>query len=282
MDKVSHPLVCNESLVCDILSRLPVKSLMRFKCVCKPWQSLIKNDRHFIDLHFTRSNTAPTPLSILIGVYNLEKSREVSLLLTELLLPSDGEDEHEGGGRGTTVQRKILGPCSATSYRLLNGLICYIDRDDVKIHRVCIHNPSTRESTSWVSSMIREQYGEDYVNTVLDANGCAIREASFAVSCEFGYDPATKEHKVVSLWGISKWDMDNNLISDECVCEVWTVGSNSWRRIDDYPRYDFVSRGFMSANYANGSIYWLDYPRSDEHCIIEFNVGRKVSKNLTS
>ncbi|KAI3994334.1 hypothetical protein MKX01_012591, partial [Papaver californicum] len=44
-----------EAIVCEILSRLPVKALMRFKCVCKTWQPFIRDDRHFIDLHCTRS-----------------------------------------------------------------------------------------------------------------------------------------------------------------------------------------------------------------------------------
>nr|GMD44601.1 putative F-box protein At1g19160 [Ipomoea batatas] len=38
--------------VIDILARLPVKSLMRFKCVCKFFYSLIKNNRQFMDKHY--------------------------------------------------------------------------------------------------------------------------------------------------------------------------------------------------------------------------------------
>ncbi|KAI3848110.1 hypothetical protein MKW92_020679 [Papaver armeniacum] len=45
-----------DMIVCDILSRIPAKSLMRFKCVSKPWCSLIK-DPYFVDLHFTKSKT---------------------------------------------------------------------------------------------------------------------------------------------------------------------------------------------------------------------------------
>ncbi|KAI3928476.1 hypothetical protein MKW98_024077, partial [Papaver atlanticum] len=46
-------------IVCEILSRLPVKSLMRFKCVCKKWQFIIKDDKYFIDLYNTRSKLRP-------------------------------------------------------------------------------------------------------------------------------------------------------------------------------------------------------------------------------
>ncbi|XP_026445041.1 putative F-box protein At5g42430 [Papaver somniferum] len=284
MDKVSHPLVCNESLLCEILSRLPVKSLMRFKCVSKPWLYLIKKDRYFIDLHFTRSNTAPKSISMLVAVFDSEKNKEMSLLSTEIMLPYGGEDEHEGGGgRGVgTIQRKLLGPCSATRHRFLNGLICYIEKDEVKIDRVCVQNPSTGESTPWVSSLIRQQFGEDCSSVVLNANGSATYKISPTLSsCEFGYDPVTKEHKVVGLWGTGKWDMDGKIISEKCVCEVWTVGSNSWRRIDDHPRHDLVKMGFKSTKYANGSIYWLGYSCSNDHCIIEFNVGSEKFREIS-
>ncbi|XP_030547687.2 F-box/kelch-repeat protein At3g06240-like [Rhodamnia argentea] len=51
-----------EDIIIDILLRLPVKSLMRFKCVSKRWRSLI-SDQHFAKLHLERvisENVAPS------------------------------------------------------------------------------------------------------------------------------------------------------------------------------------------------------------------------------
>ncbi|KAG4377591.1 hypothetical protein AAZX31_U007800 [Glycine max] len=47
------PLLCDE-LIEQILSRLPVKPLIQFKCVCKGWNSLM-SDPYFIELHLSKS-----------------------------------------------------------------------------------------------------------------------------------------------------------------------------------------------------------------------------------
>nr|XP_023876298.1 F-box/kelch-repeat protein At3g23880-like [Quercus suber] len=44
-----------EEVVLDILARLPVKSLLRFRCVCKPWYSSIANPK-FITTHLLNHN----------------------------------------------------------------------------------------------------------------------------------------------------------------------------------------------------------------------------------
>ena len=44
-----------DELIVEILSRLPVKTLMQFKCVCKSWKTLISHDPSFVKLHLQRS-----------------------------------------------------------------------------------------------------------------------------------------------------------------------------------------------------------------------------------
>ena len=44
-----------DEIVLDILSKLPVKSLLRFRCVCKPWYSSIANPS-YISTHLLNHN----------------------------------------------------------------------------------------------------------------------------------------------------------------------------------------------------------------------------------
>ncbi|KAL3521865.1 hypothetical protein ACH5RR_014699 [Cinchona calisaya] len=61
-------------LVADILVRLPVKSLLRFRCVSKPWCFLI-DSRNFTKMHLIQSKKTSTNLTLVLGflgVYSIE------------------------------------------------------------------------------------------------------------------------------------------------------------------------------------------------------------------
>ncbi|KAI3850424.1 hypothetical protein MKW92_036686 [Papaver armeniacum] len=54
----------DDDVMVEILSRLPVKSLLRFKSVCKHWLYLIKQDKYLIDLHSNHSKSRPSLICI--------------------------------------------------------------------------------------------------------------------------------------------------------------------------------------------------------------------------
>ncbi|KAK9750700.1 hypothetical protein RND81_02G214900 [Saponaria officinalis] len=54
-NKTSRVELPNE-LIENILSRLPLKYLLRFRCVCKSWNFLIAHDSGFHNLHLRNSN----------------------------------------------------------------------------------------------------------------------------------------------------------------------------------------------------------------------------------
>ncbi|PIA31894.1 hypothetical protein AQUCO_04700034v1 [Aquilegia coerulea] len=64
----------------------------------------------------------------------------------------------------------------------------------------------------------------------------------------FGFDTISKEFKVVA---ISLWNSDGTLQSE---AQVYTLGSNSWKRLTNVPKVSFIRTG---SAFVNGSLHWL-------------------------
>ncbi|KAI3964272.1 hypothetical protein MKW92_000398 [Papaver armeniacum] len=243
----------DNTIVYEILSRLPVKSLMRFKCVSKYWLYLIEEDSYFIDLHLTRSQARPSLAYVIPLVVKDRRYPEIRYKgHDEVFLTADLS--LEGTGRADIhTMRKTNMFCCDIILRPINGLMCFVDTHK---YAVCIYNISTREASPWIQSTL-----------LLDEK---------------------KEHKVLCLWYISVGSSpeeasdDGEEASDDGddieVCEILTLGSGTWRRIHEVPPY------FLTDNLpcvpVNGSIYWCTEMFTSPHiwrgrpaCIVAFDVG---------
>ncbi|TKY65763.1 F-box/kelch-repeat protein [Spatholobus suberectus] len=135
------PPVLFDELVMEILSRLPVKSLLRFMCVSKSFESLIY-DPSFVKLHRQRSsksvnflleNTDDTldgPFLLPCSVRSLLENP--SSLIADSLSP--GFDLQNG-------EHWVVGSC--------NGLVCLASEFDHNKDKACMFrlwNPATRKT----------------------------------------------------------------------------------------------------------------------------------------
>ncbi|KAF8409671.1 hypothetical protein HHK36_005750 [Tetracentron sinense] len=185
-----------QEIMVDILLRLPVKPLGRFRCVCKSWHTSL-TDPHFIKMHLNRA-TQNDNLSLILssddGLFsvNCEAFDEAKALdLPPIQL-------------GPRII--VVGSC--------NGLICLSDYEG----RASVYNPTTREYVKLPYTPIELPFGE-------------FENYHLFSAMVFGYVPSTEELKVVRIATFEEPDGE----SCQCEMKVHTVGTESWRRIVNVP-----------------------------------------------
>ncbi|XP_026411150.1 putative F-box protein At5g62660 [Papaver somniferum] len=289
----------DEQILRDILSRLPLKSLVRFKCVSKSWQSLIEKDAWLTNSHHHRQlKTSPRLF------YSISKdiiSESPSLVIRNLMVPFPRDENVEFESHcnlcidtnhkeiiaaTTTIQavsNKELLACEQVQ-KPINGMICLIDKiesdcDKTKgDHAACLYNVITQEATPWIRSTYLAQVEK----------WCDLSELNVNRTYEFGFDPTTKEYKVICMWIISGWELqefegcgeytlyenteDNE--ADYKMCEILTLGKDTaWRRIDKVPPSAYYQhKDIHGSVYSNGSIYWTMY-EGHRPILVAFDVG---------
>ena len=108
-----------EELLEEILVRLPVKSLLRFRCVQKSWSTLVQNPT-FIAKHLRHHQTKTKYPSILVE--SLDKIEDLQYLLQS--------HPDEGGGvrildfKGDSMGRLLTVRELTNMFACINGIIC--------------------------------------------------------------------------------------------------------------------------------------------------------------
>ncbi|KAM0023988.1 putative F-box domain-containing protein [Helianthus debilis subsp. tardiflorus] len=149
----------------EILLRLPVKSILRFRTLSKPWLSHISNPS-FTKLHFTRA-TAAHRTALFISAYD-ESTRKRHFLSAA----------HDGGPVAHLMTLDETYSTVATQAEHLNGLVFFtcvkLDSNDV-----FVVNPSTRKIFK-----LPHPYTDDG-----EGDLCYL----------FGFDESRNEHKILMI-----------------------------------------------------------------------------------
>ena len=233
----------------DMFSRLPIKTILQFKSVCKSWSDIIK-DLVFITKHVNLSNRSNSGYlavtrcvgtfggKCLISLFSYETFREVF----NVTIPS--KKEH---GRASF---RIVGSC--------NGILC------LNISKIgdtnFLFNPVTSE--------FKEPPKPDYPVYKLSEV-----EILLHIGLGFGYDRETNDYKLVRVCYSKK--MKESFYSG---VDVYSLRTNSWRRNDTLVHGSIVENSFSKGD-LNGALHWKGAIRKKEiihNIIISFNIRDKV------
>ncbi|XVE83792.1 hypothetical protein DITRI_Ditri16bG0115400 [Diplodiscus trichospermus] len=244
---ITHPLP--EDIVVDILARLPVKSLKRFRCVGKSWCSLIQNPR-FISTHYSFSKKK-TYSVVLHWQYDfaLELKEVVSIISNQTLDLDANLDMPSFADKKTSAH--IGGFC--------NGIIClsYYESD------IVLWNIATKEFKTLPTCPSEAPPG--FYNCT-------------EVVC-LGYDSKKDDYKVIRI--DTFWNLHFRYEDPRAMCgkrvALYNLSTDSWRKLNanltdveiqgyEFPESQFYSNGFF---HCSALI-------EDEQVLLSFDMSSEV------
>ncbi|XP_074306266.1 putative F-box protein At1g32420 [Silene latifolia] len=233
----------------EILVKLPIKAILRFRCVSKLWCSLID------DLHFTSTH-----------LKNQHKLQDESRLL--VLEPHEMCDRNQLGAirRSDTFRRMSKHEFGddwsihyhATGY--INGVLCvkkYITAEVLPV-QIFLWNPSIRKALE--------------IPLPRAAKSKAIIDN---IDCAFGFDPITNDYKIVASLYIRGEHHFPKFV------EIYTLSKNSWKFFEK-EKYPILWDKYRPKAYLNGIIYWMgidlleNTPKGKFSHLVSFNVDKEA------
>ncbi|KAK9130526.1 hypothetical protein Sjap_011013 [Stephania japonica] len=236
--------IFQREIIDGILSRLPVKSLMRFRCVSKSWLEVIDGP-DFIKTHLKQAHLSDD-VKIMLNTDDYIYSIDIvnGNLVVDLQRPREtlfwSADE-------------ILCSCNGLLLVMLGDVFTFI------------WNPSNGE-----------------YERLPDTPPTEFSGSYLCMAYGFGYDSITNDYKVVEVHSrdynhdnddeVDGVDFDNIIRHSEA--KVYSLALNSWKIIPNFP-YECIDR---TGNLLNGAVHWeairsntLDKSR----LIISFDIGNE-------
>ncbi|XP_026428357.1 F-box/kelch-repeat protein At3g06240-like [Papaver somniferum] len=225
-------------IMIDILTRLPVKSILRFKCVCKSWRQLF-DDIKFCQRHCVAQKKSNNPIKILackgnvlysIDAYNSILSGAVEIVDYPFYNKKKYNKKYEAA-------LGILGSC--------NGLVCIRPQPNL----ICFWNPSSK------------QHKIVHKLQLVDENQQSQTPLSWCIY-GFGYDPKTQDCKLVRFESFVDRTRGTQI-------KVYSLASNSWGTALHNVPYIIPCRSQPTPLYFNGALHWLT---DDSKVLLSFDL----------
>ncbi|XP_058762694.1 F-box/kelch-repeat protein At3g06240-like [Vicia villosa] len=260
--KLPKELHIHDDIAFSILSKLSIKSLKRFECVCKSWSILIDNPNFMISyrkVFLTKEHPDCDHTSLLLHgkftpsyqdgrfeLFSISGDRFENKVKLEWPTvkydPSKSLNSVFEHMFGYVPNFNILGSGS------VNGILCLLSVSLVKI--VVLWNPSINESKAL-------PLPPSFVN---DNHFCHIHRG-------FGYDRRTNDYKVIC---------HGEIFDTKDVWEIYSLRTNSWRILNLSMRHKFMNREQL---YMEGGLsHWMcEYETHDGiYMMLSFDWSNEV------
>ncbi|XP_057432990.1 F-box/kelch-repeat protein At3g23880-like [Lotus japonicus] len=226
--EICPQFVLPSELLIEILSWLPVKSLIRFKCVCKSWKSLISNDKPFVKLQLDRRSPKNNHVLLTSRQPRSSDCCFIPCLVTRLLEDPSFIIKQDRFLPFEDIEfEKVIGSS--------NGLVCLQVGGYGRRLCFCLWNPATR-LTFHMSPPL---------TLTLDGKFGALNYG-------FGYDVSCNTYKVVVVLSLYH---PNDRVSEK-VTVVHCTGDSCWRETLSVPDVPFEFYHICGASLGD-CVNWL-------------------------
>ncbi|XP_048128050.1 F-box/kelch-repeat protein At3g06240-like [Rhodamnia argentea] len=243
-----------QDVVVEILKRLPVESLLRFRCVSRSWRSAI-DDPRFVALHLNHSALDASNWHLLC-LHRFDPVQRLCSLFpnVSLALPSQSQIEIPFGNPAN--QCSFVGSC--------NGLICVREfSTNGPGETFYLWNLFTRKHKAVPRSGLKHQY---------------LSAVTLHRVLGFGFDAGSNDYKIVRIFYVLE-DSGGCLGGPKARVEIYSLSTDSWRSLEwEVPAFC----GYRTAVFFNGKLhsfaFKFDGPwgKCADGLIVSFDVAGEV------
>lgn len=233
--KKPRPIVLlhvSSDIVLDILTRLPKKSLVRFRCVCNSWNSFITSPC-FVATHLKKSQ------GFLLRMRWVSGKQLCRVMMNDRTYKKILEFEIPF--RFPSGSARIVGSC--------NGILCLVDtaRFGYCANFVYLWNPSIRKFKMLPSTCLSK------LDTVVWG---------------FAHQLENDDYKIVRM--SYPGGLRGKIVPSAIEAEVYTTRSDSWRRVSGFPLRPEVILRVVRANelhtpFVCAALHWM-LDSAELHC----------------
>ncbi|KAH0663703.1 hypothetical protein KY290_029654 [Solanum tuberosum] len=236
----------HEEIIIGILSRQSVKSLLRFKCVSKSWNTLI-SEPYFIKKHLNTHAKNQNSQKLLItqvphGKYSNGFNLYSSSLSSSSKLVEDIRRLDYPSSR-KPIDGRVYCCCDGLFFI---GFWIYWNDEEVEPSILLLWNPSTRESII-LPSHVEIPPQEEYVYGL-------------------GYDATSDDYKILRIH-----------THDKVPDEILALKSGSWRQIEetsDRMSFTKIPDRELCLAFLHGAFHWIGhFPRDS---VVSFNISNEM------
>ncbi|XP_050210753.1 F-box/kelch-repeat protein At3g06240-like [Mercurialis annua] len=233
----------HEELVAEILKRLPVKSLLQCRSVCKSWYALITNPS-FVSLHLAHTTEANKPYSLVIKdciPVSINPKKPQFVLHNDDVSFSEYK-QLDSSYVGFFTYVNFVGSS--------NGLICFLAPKKGLI----VWNPA--------------------IGAFITTSLCEICKETYSVF-GFGFDRKNNDYKVVRIVYAL---LDASFPS---FAEIFQLSSNSWKSTVTLKNLDYDVNSIGSCVELNGVFHWFARMRNGtKKTIASLNLSNEAIQEL--